>query len=428
MPTKCCWVIHGSWPANAKLPLPHHDSSIARPCCSSAQAPSSLSMHSSTRQAPRLRERVNAGVGSARRRGNHMHDHSRFQRDIDDVTGVSLSLYLSQTSWSLTHNTGSASALPVIRCCFTQHVNDSNLPPAVHSKLTRMHYRLGPSIWTSPSTLWNLSTSALVFIPVLTISKSMVLSSRGALKRVILVLFSLWICDGIVISIICSLLLLALSTSVKSSLTSLDCLLQLFVIFTLHSSVQGWNIVTLLGVVWPVFKLFAWKKFRWESPELSSVVREAVARSTALYRLIQIPIYMGFGWVDKAQCSRSARRFGAVGSSPDFSRYFSRHLASRYSSHVLVLQCRTQAHSSYVYKKNSPLRRTSRFTAQGSVTRTSTCRCASSCWAENKTLHQTTHNISGAPAVDTATSTQHAWPWCTVFRLATGMIGTVKWF
>ena len=37
----------------------------------------------------------------------------------------------------------------------------------------------------------------------------------------------------------------------------------------------------------------------------------------------------GFGWVDKAQCFRSARRFGAVGSSPDFSG-FSRHLASRH--------------------------------------------------------------------------------------------------
>ena len=34
-------------------------------------------------------------VGSTRRRGNHMHDHSRFQRDINDVTGVSLSLSLS---------------------------------------------------------------------------------------------------------------------------------------------------------------------------------------------------------------------------------------------------------------------------------------------------------------------------------------------
>ena len=42
-----------------------------------------------------------------------MHDHSRFQRDINDVTGASLSLSLSQKS--LTHNIGSASALPIIR-------------------------------------------------------------------------------------------------------------------------------------------------------------------------------------------------------------------------------------------------------------------------------------------------------------------------
>ena len=100
----------------------------------------------------------------------------------------------------------------------------SLLLPHVYFSL-KCSYRLGPLIWTSPLTLWNLSTSALVVIPVLTFSKSMVLSSRGALKRVILVLFSLWICDGTVTSIIYSLLLLALSTSVKSSLTSIDCLL-----------------------------------------------------------------------------------------------------------------------------------------------------------------------------------------------------------
>ena len=45
-----------------------------------------------------------------------MHDHSRFQRDINDVTGVSLSLSLSLSlsQKSLTHNIGSASALPII--------------------------------------------------------------------------------------------------------------------------------------------------------------------------------------------------------------------------------------------------------------------------------------------------------------------------
>ena len=43
-----------------------------------------------------------------------MYDHSRFQRDINDVTGVSLSLSLCYSQKSLTHNIGSASALPII--------------------------------------------------------------------------------------------------------------------------------------------------------------------------------------------------------------------------------------------------------------------------------------------------------------------------
>ena len=69
---------------------------------SSAQAPSSftcLYMHFEVRALDRLRVRTRRRVciGSARRRGNHMHDHSRFQRDINDVTGVSLSLSLLLT-------------------------------------------------------------------------------------------------------------------------------------------------------------------------------------------------------------------------------------------------------------------------------------------------------------------------------------------
>ena len=47
-----------------------------------------------------------------------MHDHSRFQRDINDVTGVSLSLSTRErerlSQKSLTHNIGSASALPIM--------------------------------------------------------------------------------------------------------------------------------------------------------------------------------------------------------------------------------------------------------------------------------------------------------------------------
>ena len=56
---------------------------------SSAQAPNSLSLHA-LRAFDRLRTRRR--VGSTRRQGNYMHDHLQFQCDIDDVTGVSLSL------------------------------------------------------------------------------------------------------------------------------------------------------------------------------------------------------------------------------------------------------------------------------------------------------------------------------------------------
>ena len=70
----------------------------------------------------------------------------------------------------------------------------------------------------------------------------------------------------------------------------------------------------------------------------------------------------GFGWVDKAQCFRSARRFDAVGSSPEFSRVFSRHLASGHlnlSSSSHVLRCRTQANSSHFNHSAEPAIRSS---------------------------------------------------------------------
>ena len=109
------------WPANARLPLPHPvvHQSLNPAAQSSAQAPSSLSLHalrsSSARQAQSQNASTRWVYRTLRHRGNHMHDHSRFQRDINDVTGVSLSLSLSQKS--LTHNIGSASALPIIRLC-----------------------------------------------------------------------------------------------------------------------------------------------------------------------------------------------------------------------------------------------------------------------------------------------------------------------
>ena len=68
-----------------------------------------------TRALDRLRTRRR--VGSTRRRGNHMHDHSRFQCDIKwrlSRLSLSLSLSLYYSQKSLTHDIGSASALPII--------------------------------------------------------------------------------------------------------------------------------------------------------------------------------------------------------------------------------------------------------------------------------------------------------------------------
>ena len=115
MPTKCCWVIHGSLTSERKASTSPssfiNHSTLLLNRALKRQAPC-LYMHFEVRALDRLRVRTRRRVGSTRRRGNHMHDHSRFQRDINDVTGVSLSLYLSQKS--LTHNIGSASALPII--------------------------------------------------------------------------------------------------------------------------------------------------------------------------------------------------------------------------------------------------------------------------------------------------------------------------
>ena len=74
------------------------------------QAPC-LYMHIEVRALDRLSVRTRRHVGSARRRGNHMHDTRDFSV-ISMTSQASLSLYLSQKS--LTHNIGSASALPII--------------------------------------------------------------------------------------------------------------------------------------------------------------------------------------------------------------------------------------------------------------------------------------------------------------------------
>ena len=122
MPTKCCWVIHGRLTSERKASTSPsssiNHSTLLLDRALKRQAPS-LSLHALW-ALDRLRTRRLVHVGSTRRRGNHMHDHSRFQRDIDDVTGISLSLSLSLSLYyysqkSLTHNIGSASALPIIR-------------------------------------------------------------------------------------------------------------------------------------------------------------------------------------------------------------------------------------------------------------------------------------------------------------------------
>ena len=98
MPTKCCWVIHGSLTSERKASTSPssfiNHSTLLLP---SAKLLVFTCMHLEVRALDRLRVRTRRRVGSTRRRGNHMHDHSRFQRDINDVTGVSLSLSLPLT-------------------------------------------------------------------------------------------------------------------------------------------------------------------------------------------------------------------------------------------------------------------------------------------------------------------------------------------
>ena len=97
MSTKWYWVIHGMLTSEHKASTLHFPIVIQQTLDPAARALKRqvpcrrLYMHSSTRQA-QIRRRV----GSTRRRGNHMHDHSRFQRDIEwRHRRLSLSLSLS---------------------------------------------------------------------------------------------------------------------------------------------------------------------------------------------------------------------------------------------------------------------------------------------------------------------------------------------
>ena len=100
-----------SSPANAKFPLPHRHSSITRTCCSSAQAPSFLSLHALGHSTGS--ERVDAfGLRVVEVIICMIIRDSAWYR-LTSQASLSFSLYYSQES--LTHNIGSASAPPIIR-------------------------------------------------------------------------------------------------------------------------------------------------------------------------------------------------------------------------------------------------------------------------------------------------------------------------
>ena len=162
MPTKCCWVIHGSLTSERKASTSPssfiNHSILLLNRALKRQAPC-FYMHFEVRALDRLRTRQR--VGSTRRRGNHMHDHSRFQRDINDVTGVSLSLSLSLSQKSLTHNIGSASALPIItvqtysplKKAFFQHFSLPPPPPpsrSIYLLLIKKKKRKSHSFFSDP--------------------------------------------------------------------------------------------------------------------------------------------------------------------------------------------------------------------------------------------------------------------------------------
>ena len=88
MSTKWYWVIHGMLTSERKASTLHFPIVIQQTLDPAAralkrQAPCRRLYITCTQALDRLRFRTRRRVGSTRRRGNHMHDHSRFQRDIE---------------------------------------------------------------------------------------------------------------------------------------------------------------------------------------------------------------------------------------------------------------------------------------------------------------------------------------------------------
>ena len=112
MPTKWYWVMHGRLTRERKAYTSHRHSSITRPLPAARalkhQAPCLIHVHEHSTGS----ERVDA-LGLRAVEVIICMITRDFSVISNDVTGVSLSLSLSLSQKSLTHNIGSASALPI---------------------------------------------------------------------------------------------------------------------------------------------------------------------------------------------------------------------------------------------------------------------------------------------------------------------------
>ena len=105
------------WPANAKLPLPHRRSSITRPCCSIERSSAQLLVFTCTSKFERSTGSSESDAVDALGLCAVEVIICMITRDfsvISMTSQASLSLSLSLSQKSLTHNIGSASALPII--------------------------------------------------------------------------------------------------------------------------------------------------------------------------------------------------------------------------------------------------------------------------------------------------------------------------
>ena len=122
MPTKCCWVIHGSLTSERKASTSPSSfiNHSTRPCCSIERSSAKLLVFTCTSKFER-----STCTGSESERVDALGRRAveviicMITRDFSVISmtsqaSLSLSLSLSLSQKSLTHNIGSASALPII--------------------------------------------------------------------------------------------------------------------------------------------------------------------------------------------------------------------------------------------------------------------------------------------------------------------------